>query len=189
MRAAIERVARDVIPGFDGYNDKARRERGFHLPNAAAERRWETENRKARFTVHPLPQDTLMQRARAKHGDKVLCLATMRAHRQYNTTVYRDRTGEVDRYRGVHGTRKILFISQADLDRFGLTNGQRVTLRAAALDGIERRVEGLTLVSYPVHQGDVFGYFPELTPLLAPDMTARGSNTPTFKEIPVVIAH
>lgn len=187
MRAAIERVTSGVVPGFEGYNDKARNARGFHLPNAAAERRWETEDGKARFIVHPLPTDTLMQRARAKYGDDVMCLATMRAHRQYNTTVYRDRNGEVDRYRGVHGTRKVLFISQSDLDRFGLKAGEYVTLRAAALDGIERRVEGLTLVAYPVHQGDVFGYFPELTPLLAPDMTARGSNTPTFKEIPVMI--
>jgi molybdopterin-dependent oxidoreductase alpha subunit len=186
-RAAIERVTRGVVSGFEGYNDKVRTARGFHLPNAAAERRWETASGKAHFIAHPLPQDSLLRRARALHGDAVLCLATMRAHRQYNTTVYRDRSGEVDRYRGVHGTRRVLFISQADLDRFGLAAGEQVNLRAAALDGIERRVEGLTLIAYPVHAGDVFGYFPELTPLLGPDMTARGSNTPAFKEIPVLI--
>ncbi|HEY4541358.1 MAG TPA: CbbBc protein, partial [Noviherbaspirillum sp.] len=186
-RAAIERVAQGVVAGFEGYNDKVRRERGFHLPNAAAERRWDTEDGKARFFACALPNDSLMRQARALHGDGVLCLATVRAHRQYNTTVYRDRSGEVDRYRGVHDTRKVLFISQADLDRFGLKAGQTVSLRAAALDGIERRVEGLTLIDWPVHSGDVFGYFPELTPLLAPDMTAHGSNTPLFKEIPVLI--
>ncbi|HVL77223.1 MAG TPA: FdhF/YdeP family oxidoreductase [Noviherbaspirillum sp.] len=186
-RAAIERVTRDVVQGFESYNERIRAQRGFHLPNAAAERRWETESGKARLIAHPLPQDTILRRARARHGDAVLCLSTIRAHRQYNTTVYRDRNGEVDRYRGVHGTRHVLFISDADLKRFGLRDGDRVNLRAASLDGVERRVEGLQLVRYAVHPGDVFGYFPELTPLLSPDFTARGSNTPTFKEIPVLI--
>lgn len=186
-RAAIERVTRGVVAGFDGYNERIREGRGFHLPNAAAERRWDTSNGKARFHPHPLPEHSLLQQVRAKYGNDVLILATVRAHRQYNTTVYHDRGGEVDRYRGVHGTRRVLFISQADLERFGLKAGELVTLRAAALDGIERKVEGLQLVPYPVHQGNVFGYFPELTPLLAPDMTARGSNTPTFKGIPVMI--
>jgi molybdopterin-dependent oxidoreductase alpha subunit len=186
-REAIRRVTDGVVEGFESYNEKVRERKGFRLPNAAGERRWETPSGRAEFISYPLPSDSIMQRAREKHGDAVLCLATMRAHRQYNTTVYRDRNGEVDRYRGVHGTRQILFIGQEDLDRLGLQDGEIVNLRAASLDGVERRVESLRLVSYPVHAGDVFGYFPELTPLASVDLRAIGSRTPAFKEIPVLI--
>jgi hypothetical protein len=38
-----------------------------------------------------------------------------------------------------------------------------------------------------VPEGDVFGYFPELTPLVPPGLVARGSATPAFKEVPVLL--
>lgn len=187
VRDAIGRVAKGAVSGFEKYNEEVREPRGFRLPNAARDRVWKTDTGKAKFISHPIPTDTIMRRARAIYGDHVLCLATIRAHRQYNTTVYRDKTGEVDRYRGIHGSRKVLFISKSDLDRLGLSDGDRVSIRAASLDGIERRVHGYKLVCYPVYPGDVFGYFPELTPLVTTDLKARGSNTPAFKEIPVLI--
>lgn len=187
IRDAITRVTAGVTSGFERYNEQLRTDGRFHLPNAARARRWDTDSGKARFIAHAIPRETVMTRARARHGDDVLCLATMRAHRQYNTTVYRDESGEVDRYRGVHGTRRVLFIAQADLERRGLRDGDVVDVRAAALDGIERRVEGFRLVRYEVPAGNVFGYFPELTPLLSKDLVAHGSHTPTFKEIPVLI--
>ena len=141
----------------------------------------------ARFMAHGLPRQTIMSRARERHGEQVLCLATVRAHRQYNTTVYRDPNGEIDRYRGIHDSRKVLFIGPAALARLGLADGDLVTVRAAALDGIERSVAPFRLVCYAIEGNDVFGYFPELTPLLSPDLLARGSNTPTFKEIPILL--
>lgn len=186
-RGLIEQVTDNLVAGFEGYNDKVRTNRSFYLPNTARERVWKTESGKAEFTSFALPSDTIMSRARAVHGDKVLCLSTVRAHRQYNTTVYRDKNGEVDRYRGVHNTRKVLFISASTMARLGLHDGQIVNVRAADTDGIERRVHGFQLVSYAVPDGDVFGYFPELTPLASVGLKARGSNTPTFKEIPVLI--
>ncbi|MES2324239.1 MAG: FdhF/YdeP family oxidoreductase [Pseudomonadota bacterium] len=187
-RGLIEQVAQGVVDGFANYNENIRRERGFRLPNTASARVWHTEGGKARFMTHPLPQETIMSRAKARHGDQVLCLATIRAHRQYNTTVYRDPKGEIDRYRGIYDERKILFIGPAALTRLGFADGDLVDIRAAAHDGIERCVRGFRLVSYAIEGDDVFGYFPELTPLVSPDLLARGSNTPTFKEIPVLLA-
>jgi molybdopterin-dependent oxidoreductase alpha subunit len=187
-RGYIERVTHGVVDGFTNYNQNIRQERGFRLPNTARERIWATEGNKARFFAHPLPQQTIMSRARERHGDQVLCLATMRAHRQYNTTVYRDPTGEIDRYRGIHGGRKVLFISPATMQRLGFADGELVNIRAAALDGIERCVKGFRLVSYAIEGDDVFGYFPELTPLISTDLLARGSNTPAFKEVPIILS-
>jgi len=186
-RALIERVAEGAVEGFTGYNELIRREKGFHLPNSAARREWRTAAGKARFVAHPLPADTIMARARVQHGDRVLCLATIRAHRQYNTTVYRDPKGEVDRYRGVHGTRQLLFVGRGTLARLGFADGDVVRVRAASPDGIERHVDGIRLVATAQGSDDVFGYFPELTPLLSPALVARGSNTPAFKQIPVVL--
>ena len=186
-RALIEQVAQGAVAGFEGYNRRIAEPRGFHLPNTARLREWRTASGKAQFTAIALPRDSILRRARALHGEQVLCLATVRAHRQYNTTVYRDTTGEVDRYRGVHHTRKVLFIAAATLERLGLRDGQLVDVHAAAPDGIARVCKGYQLVRYDVPEGDVFGYFPELTPLLSPQLVARGSATPAFKEVPVLL--
>jgi molybdopterin-dependent oxidoreductase alpha subunit len=184
-RSLIEEVARGAVAGFEQYNARISQPRGFHLPNSARQRDWRTASGKAQFTAIALPRDTIMRRARAAYGEDVLCLATVRAHRQYNTTVYRDTTGEVDRYRGVHHTRKVLFIAETTMARLGLRDGQMVDVHAAAPDGIARVCSGYRLVRYDVPDGDVFGYFPELTPLIAPALVARGSATPAFKEVPV----
>jgi molybdopterin-dependent oxidoreductase alpha subunit len=186
-RSLIEQVAKTAVAGFEQYNDRIAQPRGFHLPNSARKRDWRTASGKAQFTDIALPRDSIMRRARAAFGDDVLCLATVRAHRQYNTTVYRDTTGEVDRYRGVHHTRKVLFISAATMARLGLRDGQLVDVHAAAPDGIARQCKGYQLVRYDVPEGDVFGYFPELTPLISPALVARGSATPAFKEVPVLL--
>ncbi|WP_256079285.1 FdhF/YdeP family oxidoreductase [Massilia sp. YIM B04103] len=186
-RKLIEQVAQGAVSGFENYNEKIRQQRGFRLPNTAGERIWKTATGKARFIAHALPAETIMSRARAQYGDRVLCLATIRAHRQYNTTVYRDPKGEVDRYRGVHGSRKVLFIGPDVLRRLGFSDGELVTVRAAAPDGIERKVEGIRLIEYALQGDDVIGYFPELTPLISPELVARGSNTPAFKQVPVLL--
>lgn len=186
-RSLIEQVAQTAVAGFEKYNERISQPRGFYLPNSARNRDWRTASGKAQFTALALPDDTIMRRARAQYGEQVLCLATVRAHRQYNTTVYRDSTGEVDRYRGVHDTRKVLFISAASMARLGLRDGQLVDIHAAAPDGIARQCKGYQLVQYEVPEGDVFGYFPELTPLISPDLMARGSKTPAFKEVPVLL--
>ena len=186
-RGYIERVAAYAVEGFEAYNARIRERQGFRLPNSAGLRVWHTASGKARFSAHALPRDTIMSRARAEHGDRVLCLATVRAHRQYNTTVYHDPKGEVDRYRGVHSTRKVLFLGPSTLARLGLRDGDTVTVRAVAPDGIRRELSGYRLAERPMPDGDVVGYFPELTPLLSPALVARGSNTPAFKEIPILL--
>ena len=53
----------------------------------------------ASFTVHSLPDVTLSE-------DRFV-LMTIRSHDQYNTTIY----GLHDRYRGIHGNRRVLFMN------------------------------------------------------------------------------
>ena len=76
-----------------------------------------------------------------------LVLQTLRSHDQYNTTIY----GLDDRYRGVKGGRRVVFVNPADIERFGLTEGDRVDLVSEFTNGDgelqERRAKDFLVVA------------------------------------------
>src|SRR5262249_40815216 len=85
---------RSVFPEFDRYNERIRKPGGFRLPLPPTERIWKTPSGKAQFIPFlGLEEDSSVA------GERVLRLATIRSHDQYNTTIY----GLDDRYRGVFG--------------------------------------------------------------------------------------
>ena len=51
-------------------------------------------------------------------------LQTLRSHDQFNTTIY----GLDDRYRGILGGRRVVFVNADDLAALGLANNQQVDL-------------------------------------------------------------
>ncbi|WP_370182424.1 FdhF/YdeP family oxidoreductase [Rhodococcus wratislaviensis] len=167
-----------VIPGFEDFNAKVRGPDGFGLPHPPRdERRFVTDTGKANFTVNelswlPVPEGRLI-------------LQTMRSHDQYNTTIY----GLDDRYRGVKGGRRVLFIAPDDIAALGYTDGDRVDLISEweAPDGTvqERRADDFRLVPYPTPRGNVAAYYPETNPLIPLDHVARKSNTPVSKAITI----
>jgi anaerobic selenocysteine-containing dehydrogenase len=110
----------------------------------------------------------------------VLQLMTVRSHDQYNTTVY----GLDDRYRGVHGLRRVCFISNHDLQRLGLRDGEHVDITSVWRDG-ERTVRDFRLVEYDIPPGCLAGYFPETNPLVPLEHHAERARTPASKAIPV----
>jgi anaerobic selenocysteine-containing dehydrogenase len=57
-------------------------------------------------------------------GPDVLRLTTLRSFDQFNTTIY----GDHDVFRGIHGTRRILMMNEADIARLGLREGALVPL-------------------------------------------------------------
>src|SRR5690606_16643350 len=123
-----------VFDDFHDFNARVRVPGGFRLANAARERRWDTVSGRAAFMPAPIPVDTPVHRARAGAarlddapvGAPVFTLATVRSHDQYNTTVY----GLDDRYRGVFGERRALFIHRDDIAALGMRAGDRVDLRS-----------------------------------------------------------
>ena len=136
-----------------------------------------TDTGKANFTVNelswlPVPEGRLI-------------LQTMRSHDQYNTTIY----GLDDRYRGVKGGRRVLFIAPEDIAALGYVDGDRVDLISEweAPDGTvqERRADDFRLVPYPTPRGNVAAYYPETNPLIPLDHVARKSNTPVSKAITI----
>jgi anaerobic selenocysteine-containing dehydrogenase len=110
-----------------------------------------------------------------------LLLQTVRSHDQYNTTIY----GLDDRYRGIRGGRRVVFVNPGDLDALGLHDGDVVDIVSEFRDGHLRRASRFRVVAYPVASGTCAAYFPEANVLVPLDSTAEGSNTPTSKSVVV----
>ena len=177
IRNAIEAV----FPDFEGYNDRIKQPGGFQLPNSAQMRIWKTSTGKANFMVFPGLEEDMLS---ADPG--VLRMTSLRAHDQYNTTIY----GLNDRYRGVFGRRDVLFINPAELQRLGFAEGDLVDVATALTYArADRVVRGLTLVRYNLPDGCCASYYPESQPLVALEHRDPDCLTPSYKSIPVKISH
>ena len=172
-----------VLPEFAGYNARIKVPGGFRLPVPSGERLWRTVSGKAEFKPHAIPTDLPIHKARAVHGDNVFQLMTTRSHDQYNTTIY----GLDDRYRGVFGERRVVFINREDLAAKGLKAGEYVDLVSTWDDGVTRRADRFLLVEYDIPQGCLGGYYPETNNLVPLDSKADFSHTPTSKSVPVLL--
>ncbi|AKJ31528.1 FdhF/YdeP family oxidoreductase [Caldimonas brevitalea] len=170
----------EVFDDFADFNRRVRTPGGFRLRNTASERVWLTGSGKAHFMAHALPRQTTPAEAA---GQRVFTLATVRAHDQYNTTVY----GLDDRYRGVFGHRRVVFIHRDDLQALGLAPGEWVDLTSVFGDGVERRAERFLLVEYDIPRGCLASYYPETNTLVPLASHAEGARTPASKSIPVVL--
>ncbi|MCV7202435.1 hypothetical protein B7435_08145 [Mycolicibacterium peregrinum] len=161
----------DVVPGCEDYNRKVRQPDGFQLPHPPRDsREFRTTTGKANFSVQPLEWVKVPQGR--------LVLQTLRSHDQYNTTIY----GLDDRYRGVKGGRRVVFVNPTDLQTMGLAAGDRVDL-VSEFDGQERRAKDFLIVEYSTPQGNAAAYYPETNPLVPLDHTAEKSNTPVSKAV------
>jgi molybdopterin-dependent oxidoreductase alpha subunit len=176
IRDAIEKTYPDI---FRDFNKRMWQPGGFHRPIAARERVWKTKTGKANFIVpEALDADPDMAPER---GD-ILRLMTLRSNDQFNTTIY----GYDDRFRGVHGTRKVLLINTSDIERLGFHEGDLVTATTVA-DDFTRDVHGLRLTSYNIPRGCVAAYYPECNPLVPLWHHAKESKVPASKSIPIRI--
>jgi molybdopterin-dependent oxidoreductase alpha subunit len=161
----------NVVPGFADYCARASEPGGFMLPRPPHDSRtFRTPDGKAHFTVNEVSAISV--------PPGHLLLQTIRSHDQFNTTVY----GLDDRYRGIHGGRRVVLVSADDLRELGFADGDVVDLVSVWSDG-ERRAPGFRLVSYPTPRGCAAAYFPEANVLVPLDSTAETSNTPTSKSI------
>jgi len=183
LRGRIEECQRGVTAGFEDFNARLDAHGRISLPNAAAERRWSTASGRAQFKVHAFDEHTPLRVARRKHGDEVLALMTIRAHDQFNTTVY----SADDRYRDVAGDRRVVFLSAADLSARGLADGDPVELEALAEDGIERRLSGFHARAWDLPPGCAAAYYPEASALVSASTVSAHTHTPLYKEVPVRI--
>ncbi|HEY7635072.1 MAG TPA: FdhF/YdeP family oxidoreductase [Gemmatimonadales bacterium] len=167
-----ERVAR-VVPGFEKFNERIA-QGPFYLPNPARERRFVTATGKARFLVAPISSHDL--------GTDQYLLMTIRSHDQFNTTIY----GLHDRYRGVHGGRRVLFMNPEDLSARGWSAGMPIDI-TSHFGGERRRARKFQLVPYAIPRRCVAAYYPEANVLVPIGSVAAKSNCPTYKSIHVTL--
>jgi molybdopterin-dependent oxidoreductase alpha subunit len=169
-----DRISR-VVPGFENYNQRVRAG-SFYLPNAPRDQRqWRTQSGRASFVVAPIPRSSV--------GPGEYLMMTIRTHDQFNTTVY----GLDDRYRGVFGGRRVVFMHEEDMAAAKLQQGQRVDLTNRH-GGLERVARGFMVAPYRIPRGCVATYFPEANVLVPIGSVAAKSNTPTSKFVIVTIA-
>jgi len=165
----------DSIPGFERYNERVREPNGFELPNPPRDSTtFNTASGKAHFTTHNIPDLDIPE------GSYVMM--TIRSHDQYNTTIY----DVHDRYRGIHGRRRVVLMNAEDMVQRGWRTRDKVNL-VSHFNGEKRQSDDWQLIAYPIPRGNIATYFPEANSLVPLDSTAAISNTPTSKWIIVTI--
>ena len=180
IRDAIEQTMPHL---FENYNERLKNPGGFRLPVPSTDRIWNTASGKAEFSLLEIPRNSPIHQAREQYGDQMFVLMTTRSHDQYNTTIY----GMDDRYRGVFGQRRVVFMNPADIARMGLKAGDWINLVSVWQDGITRRADNFLIVSYDIPLGCLGAYYPETNNLVPLESVADFSHTPTSKSIPVLI--
>lgn len=157
--------------GFDQYNERVNSPNGFELPNPPRDSQsFSTQDGKAHFTAHDLPN--------LEVDDDQYVMMTLRSHDQYNTTIY----GLSDRYRGVKGNRRVVFMNATDMVKRGWKARTKVNI-TSHFKGEKRHSENWLIVPYDIPSGNIATYFPEANSLVPLHSTAEQSNTPTSKWI------
>ena len=163
--AHIRTAIANIIPGFEKLSeiDQTKQEfqiggRTFHTPQFA------TPDGRARMYVHELPD---------LHGTGLdeIRLMTIRSEGQFNTVVYEDE----DVYRGID-RRDVILLHPDDLARFGVNNGDRVTIHGPA--GSMRSIRAT--VFHKLKPGNAAMYYPECNILVSREVDPQ-SKTPAFK--------
>lgn len=178
----IRRHIEHVVPGFEEYDRRIARGRTLTLPNGPRDDlSFATETGKAVFTVNALEYPVI--------PDGRLLLQTLRSHDQYNTTIY----GRDDRYRGIHGGRRVVLVNAEDIAQLGFAENQIVDLVSEwrRPDGTleERRAEEFRIIAYSTPRANAAAYYPETNVLVPLDSTADVSGTPTSKSVIVRLEH
>ena len=171
----IRDLIEKVIPGFESYNLRVRKKGGFSLPNGPKKREFKTKSGKALFTSNEILKND--------YDDEILILQTLRSHDQFNTTIY----GLEDRYRGIYNDRNVIMMNEDDMRSRSIKPLMEVDV-VSLYQGKERHLRNLKAVPYKMPRGACAAYFPEANVLVPLEKTAKVSNTPTSKDVPVKIS-
>ncbi len=173
---AVRGLIEWFIPGFENYNQRVREPAGFYLPNGPRAGKFSTElyGNKMPFSICRLPKITM-------ETDDYR-MASVRSHDQFNTTIY----GMNDRYRGIHGERRVIFMNEKDILDGGFQAGEKVDL-FNYYEGVERIARLFIIVPYNIPRRCTVTYYPETNVLVPINSVAEKSNTPTSKLVLIKI--
>ncbi|HZT34928.1 MAG TPA: molybdopterin dinucleotide binding domain-containing protein, partial [Nitrososphaera sp.] len=163
----VRKLIAEVIPGWAeiGTIDDTKHE--FTIPGRIVHTpKFSTASGKAVMFKTPLPE----------LNTNALMLMTIRSEGQFNTVVYE----EYDIYRGIPH-RDCILMSDEDIERLKLKDGQRVSVKAEA-----GRLDNIEVVAGKIRPGVVAMFYPESNVLIKANVDHR-SKTPAFKSAPVTI--
>jgi len=175
IRDAIERTYPET---FKDFNKRLFQPGGIPRPLPARERKWVTKSGKANFLT---PERLFPELPAEAKAEDVLHLASLRSNDQFNTTIY----GYSDRFRGVDGTRQVVFMNIEDIARLGFQAGDVVDLITAVDPQTRRTVSSFRIVAYDIPRGCCGAYYPETNPLFPLSYHSPESKTPAYKLLPV----
>lgn len=169
-RTIREAIAR-TVPGMEALADIDVARQEFHVRGRLLHTpEFRTGDGRARFRTVPLPAP----RSAAANGHPAFMLTTMRSEGQFNTIIYE----REDSYRQTADRWSVL-MSESDIDRLGISAGDRITLCSG-----HGRMAGVQVYPFDLPAGDLMAYFPEANILTGTAVDPR-SHTPAFKATPV----
>lgn len=178
--ALIRKEIGEIFPDFADMETRMWQPGGFHRDLPACSRIWKTESGRAHIVT---PKTLNANDDMAEGDDQVFRMMTMRSNDQFNTTIY----GYDDRFRGIKGTRMVVLMSNADIARLGLADGEMVGIATVAEDNVKREMTGFRVTPYDIPSGNIGTYYPETNALIPLWHHAEKSKVPASKSISVRI--
>ena len=87
-----------------------------------------------------------------------------------------------DRYRGVYGGRRVIFLNRADMAELEILPHTQVDI-TSHFEGEQRTAKAFQVVPYDIPRRCAAAYFPETNVLVAIGSRADKSNSPASKSI------
>jgi molybdopterin-dependent oxidoreductase alpha subunit len=168
--ADIRQAIAKVVPGLEQLADIDQTKKEFHIPGRAPhDPNFTTGDHHAHVRPVSVP-------SAAPLAERQVRMMTIRSEGQFNTVVYE----EHDRYRNQE-RRDVILLSRADIERFGLSVNQRVTVSSSV--GV---MHNLLVREFDIRSGNAAMYYPEANVLVPRELDPE-SRTPAFKHVLVTL--
>jgi molybdopterin-dependent oxidoreductase alpha subunit len=163
----VRQMIAQIIPGYEAIGAIDATKQEFQIAGRTIhEPKFKTPTGKALFRAVAIPD--------LRRDANQLRLMTIRSEGQFNTVVYE----EEDIYRGQE-RRDVILMSQADINRLGLSIDQRVTVTSVA-----GSMPNICVRAFDIKPGNAAMYYPEAN-VLVPATVDPASKTPAFKSVTV----
>lgn len=177
----IRQLIAQTIPGFEKMASIDETKEEFTISGRIfTESKFATSSGKAKMFVTPLPTLNLPEIKDFGVSESirglVVVLMTGRSYSQHNTVVYK--TG--DYYRGMPH-RNCILMNRSDVEKTGLQQHQRVTVRGDA-----GQLEDVEIIYGTIRSGTALMFYPEVNAIFKAKIDPR-SGTPAYKRVPVLV--
>ncbi|MBD1844627.1 FdhF/YdeP family oxidoreductase [Cyanobacteria bacterium FACHB-63] len=177
----VRQLIAQTIPGYEKIGEIDDTEEEFTISDRVfTTPKFPTATGKASMFVTPLPRLSIPTKQDFGLPDSTpgltLILGTGRSYTQHNTVVYKPG----DKYRAMPH-RNCILMNQADAERVGFREHQRVTVQGDA-----GKLEQVEIIYGMVRSGAAMMFYPEVNAIFKAKIDPR-SGTPAYKRVPVVV--